>query len=105
MWSSVQGKSYTLVILVTLVFAVWNNGHHTQTKLVGVPRTTELVPCQAGSPCPPVSIQIDRVTTTVSAHPLPATAIRVNVLPGVASGKASTSTMTGHDLMLALIKH
>ena len=69
MWSSVQGKSYTLVILISLVFAVWSDGHHTKTKLVGETRTTELVPCQAGSPCPAVSSQ---VTTTTTTDPYPA---------------------------------
>ena len=65
MWSSVQGKSYTLVILVTLVFAVWNDGHHTRTTLVGEKISTERVPCQVGSPCPPVTTLVQTVTTTV----------------------------------------
>jgi hypothetical protein len=64
MWSSVQGKSYTLVILVTLVFAVWNDGHHTRTKLVGETRTAEMTACQTGSPCPGVSSQVTTITTT-----------------------------------------
>ena len=69
MWSSVQGKSYTLVILVTLVFAVWNNGHQTKTKLVGETRTTELVACQVGDPCPRVTTEVQTVTTTVPDPP------------------------------------
>jgi hypothetical protein len=62
MWSSVGGKSYTLVVFVTLFYAVWSNG---QPKLVKETRTTETVPCQTNAVCPPVSAEI----TTIESAP------------------------------------
>ena len=46
MWSSVHAKGYTLVIVVTIFLAVWNDGHHTKSKIVGETRTAQLVQCQ-----------------------------------------------------------
>jgi hypothetical protein len=64
MWSSVQGKSYTAIVLVTLIFAVWHDGHETRTKLVRENRGTRLVPCQPDSPCPTVFGQVTTIKTT-----------------------------------------
>ena len=65
MWSSVHARGYTLVILITIFLSVWNDGHQTNSRVVGETRTTQLVECQAGSPCPEVSTVVNTVTTTV----------------------------------------
>jgi len=73
MWSSVGGKSYTLVVFVTLFYAVWSHG---QPKLVNETRTTEAVPCQADAACPPVSAVI---TTIASAPPTVLTLVNASL--------------------------
>jgi hypothetical protein len=63
-WSSVSGKSYTLVVFVTLFYAFWNHG---EPKLVQQTRTTQTVPCESQVlTCPPIWAQI----TTIAAAPV-----------------------------------
>lgn len=66
MWSSVHAKGYTLLVIITLVFAViWGGHHHSRTVLVGTTVTSQLIKCQSHEFCPPEIVRTHAVYVTV----------------------------------------
>jgi hypothetical protein len=63
MWSSIHARSYTLLIIITLFYAVFSNGHHHATvTLAGQTQSSQRVQCQQ-SDCPPATVVVHTVTT------------------------------------------
>ena len=60
---SVHTRGYTLVIVITLFFAVLTRGHDSgrHERLVGSRVTEQKVPCVAHHPCPAVQVKVNRV--------------------------------------------
>ncbi len=62
MWSSIHARGYTLVIIITLVFAVvYGPHHHVTTRLVGASETSQIVQCPSRLMCPPVIVDVHTV--------------------------------------------
>ena len=62
MWSSIHARGYTLVIIITLVFAVvYGPHHHVTTRLVGTTVTSQIVRCPSRVMCPPVIVDVHTV--------------------------------------------
>jgi hypothetical protein len=62
MWSSIHAKGYTLIIIITLVFAVvYGPHHHVTTRLVGTTVTSQIVQCPSRLTCPPVIVDVRAV--------------------------------------------
>jgi len=62
MWSSIHARGYTLIIIITLVFAVvYGPHHHTTTRLVGTTVTSQIVQCTSRRICPPVIVDVHTV--------------------------------------------
>ncbi len=62
MWSSIHARGYTLIIIITLVFAVvYGAHHHVTTRLVGTTVTSQIVQCPSRLMCPPVIVDVHTV--------------------------------------------
>ena len=71
MWSSVHTRGYTILLVVTLVFAVFTHHGRSTTRLVNVTTNEQRVACVTGQPCPPVRVVVNTVTVPAASDSQP----------------------------------
>jgi len=60
---SVHTRGYTLVIVITMIFAVFTRGHDSRQHVrpMGETMTEQKVACVSHHPCPLVQVKVNRV--------------------------------------------